>query len=255
MIFFTKVSLLILLFITSKLYASDLESIELLRNAETGRVTSQFNLALLLSFKGKHKDAHYWFKRAAKQNHPEACRFVGFNHVNGLGTSQNLDIAERWLLKAALFGDEKAIKWMHQYYLNNDRRVDSLSLDYFLRENFPEVYTTQSQIEATPEEEKIALQKAENWQKDMIYYSSPSDKKREKASYQRLELPNGDKFEGIAIEGVPNGIGKKVSSNGTIYQGEFKDGIEDGYGTWYNKKGTLKFQGIWKQGKPVNIKE
>ena len=77
LIFFTKVSLLIILFITPKLYASDLESIELLRNAETGQVTSQFNLALLLSFKGKHEDAHYWFKRAAKQNHPEACDLLG----------------------------------------------------------------------------------------------------------------------------------------------------------------------------------
>lgn len=251
MIFFTKVSLLILLFITSKLSAADLESIELLRNAEAGQVASQFNLALLLSLKGKHEDAHYWFKRAAKQNHPRACRFVGFNHVKGLGTSQNLDIAERWLLRAALFGDEKAIKWMHRYYLNNDRRVDSLSLDYFLRRNFPEGYTTQSQIEATAEEEKNALQKAENWQNDSFYYPSPINKKREKASFQKIELPNGDKFEGIAVEGVPHGIGKKVSSNGTIYQGEFKDGIENGYGTWYNKKGILKFQGIWKQGKPV----
>ena len=71
------------------------ESLELLRRAQANDVDSQVNLAILKSLSGEVKEAHYWYRRAAKQNHPLASRIVGLNHFQGNGTSKNPNMLKR----------------------------------------------------------------------------------------------------------------------------------------------------------------
>jgi len=106
--------------------ATGSEPIELLRRAEANHIESQVNLAILKSLSGKKMDAHYWFKRAAKQNHPLACRIVGINHFRGSGASKNQNIGKRWLERAAKLNDADAILFLANYYFENNNTLDAL---------------------------------------------------------------------------------------------------------------------------------
>ena len=44
-------------------------------------------------------------RKAARSNHPIACRYIGRAHLLGQGTSRNIDLGQNWLLKAANQGD------------------------------------------------------------------------------------------------------------------------------------------------------
>ena len=103
------------------------EPIELLRRAESGHLESQVNLAILKSLGGKHKDAHYWYKRAAKQNSPLASRIVGLNHFKGIGTSKNPNIGKRWLERAAKLGDSDAMLALANYNYENNHSIDAMA--------------------------------------------------------------------------------------------------------------------------------
>jgi hypothetical protein len=43
----------------------------------------------------------------------------------------------------------------------------------------------------------------------------------------------------------------EISKAGSSYLGCFKDGMGNGYGNWFDKRGVIKNQGVWKNGKPV----
>ena len=64
-------------------------------------------------------------------------------------------------------------------------------------------------------------------------------------------MENGDKYVGMTLNQIPHGTGKRTSSNGSYYIGDFTNGIETGYGRWFDQNGILIKQGVWKNGKPV----
>ena len=41
------------------------------------------------------------------------------------------------------------------------------------------------------------------------------------------------------------GEGKYIWKNGEYYKGEWKNGLKNGKGKYYNKKGNIKFEGEW----------
>jgi hypothetical protein len=55
----------------------------------------------------------------------------------------------------------------------------------------------------------------------------------------------------MTTQGIPNGPGKRLVKDGSSYLGEFSHGKENGYGTWFNSKGLIMRQGLWKDGSPV----
>ena len=58
-----------------------------------------------------------------------------------------------------------------------------------------------------------------------------------------------DKFwEGEIDNKLPNGFGTYQHTNGTIYVGQYVDGLREGQGTWTLYDGS-KFVGIWKDNR------
>ena len=228
------------------------ESLELLRRAQANDVDSQVNLAILKSLSGEVKEAHYWYRRAAKQNHPLASRMVGLNHFQGNGSSKNPNIGERWLERAARLGDEVAIEKLSTYCLEENRTKEAIAWQYFLQ-GIKFGYSLPAWINEYKDSQRLeAKELAENWDSQGKPPLYPTKIFIDNTPvYQELLLSNGDRYEGMTIKGIPNGSGKRISKDGSSYLGGFKDGMENGYGTWFDKRGIIKNQGIWKNGNPV----
>ncbi len=63
-----------------------------------------------------------------------------------------------------------------------------------------------------------------------------------------ITYPNGNKYIGNLIKGKKNGVGITYGRTGSIvYEGEYKDDLEDGFGKLSNK--GINFQGQFKSGK------
>lgn len=59
----------------------------------------------------------------------------------------------------------------------------------------------------------------------------------------------GEKYEGIWVDGLPNGYGQNYHSNGQLkYEGEYVLGRREGKGTYYFKNGD-RYQGSFKENK------
>ena len=67
--------------------------------------------------------------------------------------------------------------------------------------------------------------------------------------------PRGGKYEGEYKDGIPNGQGTYTSSNGEKYEGEWKD-EKPWNGTYYDKDGNIigKFMNGWFDQKSISIK-
>jgi hypothetical protein len=63
----------------------------------------------------------------------------------------------------------------------------------------------------------------------------------------------GYKYEGLYLNGKPEGKGKEVLPDGSVYEGNFKNGKKDGYGVYTFGADTEhagdKYEGEWKEGK------
>jgi len=53
------------------------------------------------------------------------------------------------------------------------------------------------------------------------------------------------RYDGEYKNGSPNGYGTATFGNGEKYVGEFKNGAYDGLGTLYSSNGLVVFHGIW----------
>jgi hypothetical protein len=78
--------------------------------------------------------------------------------------------------------------------------------------------------------------------------------KKETPKVSHLKLSSGYSYWGESRNAIPHGYGKKKLEYKTIYQGEFNEGLENGYGTSYDLDGKISFQGKWVNGKPMIIK-
>lgn len=63
--------------------------------------------------------------------------------------------------------------------------------------------------------------------------------------YSRFTFENGDTYEGLINNGMPEGSGIYQWNDGDLYTGEFKGGLKEGVGTYYFADGTTQ-KGHWK---------
>ena len=87
---------------------------------------AQFKLGwLYYSFKyeGRYKDALYWFKQSAENNNANAQYMLGSMYEQGIGTSKNQKVAEKWYLKAASSGDTQALYQMATFYKTGENAI------------------------------------------------------------------------------------------------------------------------------------
>lgn len=228
------------------------EPIELLRRAESGHLESQVNLAIIKSLGAKHKDAHYWYKRAAKQNSPLASRIVGLNHFKGIGTSKNPNIGKRWLERAAKLGDSDAMLALANYNYENNHSIDAMAWALIHQKKTSATNLPQWAQYLDHEILELANQQVLGFENSGPLPSYPIRQyKKISPKYQEIYLSSGDKYEGMTRKGIPNGAGKRMAKDGSYYIGEFLNGKEHGHGSWFNKQGIIVTQGLWKQGNPV----
>ena len=63
----------------------------------------------------------------------------------------------------------------------------------------------------------------------------------------RMELANGDKYEGEWAQGEMSGRGKHRWANGSLYEGEWVNGVRDGRGRYcFTPRGTSSYEGDFK---------
>lgn len=245
-------------------YSHSYGSDSFIESAVQGRIESQLQLGFYFR-KGKDKDllkSYYWMKKAAKQGHPLACRYIAQAHFLGSGASKNLEVAKKWFLLSAKKGDVISMFTLGQCLENEKNLVQSLTW-YKLAHEYGHEKAQKSYIrllEKLNEAEQAKL--SDGIQKIRLSISkfpdpssSPSISEAKANPVNKLSLDNDSLYWGETANGLPHGYGQKRSSMGSTYQGEFKNGIEHGYGTAYDNEGTITYQGMWENGKPRQIKK
>lgn len=96
------------------------EAIAILRDiAERGHITSQRVLGTAY-VSVNHKEAFYWFEKAAKNNDSISLNILGHMYFNGLGTEKSLSKAYEYFIKSADLGDVDAQSTVGDYYYYGD---------------------------------------------------------------------------------------------------------------------------------------
>ena len=223
-----------------------------------GDSNTQYQLGLYYQA-GKYEDAkeaYYWMNMAAKQNHTKACRYLGRAHLYGKGTSSSIDLAKKWFLTSSNQGNSNSMKdlgyclelegrWMESaaWYTISHQHGDTSALT--LLENISQ-NLTQPQLEKL-DLMVLKLQSSISPIKNSSLISIP----RTENSIKRIELANGFSYWGESKSGQPHGYGKKMLGQVATFQGEFYMGVEQGYGTSFDKDGLISFQGQWNDGLPL----
>ena len=237
---------------------SSLPLAETKAKALEGDIQAQIQLGSFYN-RGESKDyleAYYWMRKAANSDHPIACRYLGRAHLLGQGTSRNIDLGQNWLLKAANQGDAYSMFDLAKS-MDDERIVEKLAwykiadlyehptaIQYFKK------ITDKFTYDNIQLQDMILKLKSKIVHKD---FSLTVPKQSPKGIIKRMILPNGESYWGQIKKGKPNGYGIKKLNESIVYQGNFKDGYEHGFGISYGKNGIKTFQGIWKNGKPTNI--
>jgi hypothetical protein len=223
-----------------------------------GDVDAQVQLGIFYN-KGVEKDyleAYYWMKMAAKQNHPFACRYLGRAHFLGQGASKSIDLAIQWFLLAANKGDKLAMYEIGKCKMIKHKPIHAaawykLSHEYgYIKALEPFQSISQKLNDSENEIFNNLIKKLQT--KILLESKSLSlPSQLNKKPIRKLDLKSGEIYWGHVIDDVPNGFGKKKSNHGTTYQGEFKEGLEHGYGISFGINGEITFEGNWIMGKPV----
>lgn len=248
--------LVCILFSNSYVYSFTLAEIK--SQALDGDVNSQIQLGLYYN-KGKNKDyleAYYWMRMAANKGSPSACRYIGRAHFFGRGTSLNMELAQKWLLKAANSGDSDAMFDLGKSMINDKHKSAAwfkIAHTYGHKSGLDEYIKITNSLNEN--EIKNIDDMIVEFKSDIIFSDSKLSvsKKNLASRIKKLNLGNELTYWGQTSDGVPDGIGIKRFNGHTIYQGEFKKGIEHGYGTSYGKDGIKSYQGNWISGKPMPI--
>jgi hypothetical protein len=66
---------------------------------------------------------------------------------------------------------------------------------------------------------------------------------------------DGSQYKGEFVQDKINGVGQLVWPDGSKYVGEWSQGNRHGKGKDYNANGELRYDGIWKDSVPVNMKQ
>jgi len=64
-------------------------------------------------------------------------------------------------------------------------------------------------------------------------------------------IPDGSRYEGHSVNNFFEGQGKMVWEDGGYYEGEWSQGEIDGYGKEVRGDGSIRHEGLWRNGYPV----
>lgn len=67
-----------------------------------------------------------------------------------------------------------------------------------------------------------------------------------------MEIKGEYIYQGHFLDDKFYGKGKKIFFDGRIFEGEFKNGKEEGFGCFYDKNGKVFQKGIWIDGEFAN---
>jgi len=206
------------------------------------------------NYKENCHDTHYQLKQLAKQNNRIACRLVGLNHLTGNGASKNGDIAVRWMERAAKLGDMESLNLLLSYYSKNSDSYQLALWQKVCTSLYPEKVQSSGKDDHLSETEKQRIENEagfiiEQIQQNQEFPGTISESAPNVNPIKTLILSDGSKYEGHLSKQLPEGVGRKTTKTGDYYIGEFSNGLEHGYGSWYNKQGTLQYQGMWHLGK------
>lgn len=65
------------------------------------------------------------------------------------------------------------------------------------------------------------------------------------------EWADGERYEGTYVDGKRQGFGKYYWPNGERYEGQWIDDRRNGKGTLFDPDSNIKFEGNWKEDKPI----
>lgn len=238
-------------------FAWGIKTEDLKLKALEGHALSQLKLGFHFS-RGDQKDekeAVYWMTMAARQKIPMACRYLGFAYLEGKGTAGNAFLAEKWFRKGANKRDTLSMIGLADTLIILKKPIESVAW-LKLAEELSEPQAKWRLEKVLPtlkgEEKKQVISTVDRLRATLS--SSPGTPTPEKSlnKKRRLTLANGDSYHGEIEKNEPHGFGERLSQSGKIYQGAFKNGLEDGFGTLFSKDGVITYQGLWRKGSPVN---
>lgn len=92
----------------------------LLLDAEQGDVDSMYSLGVLYENGDDELEQDYdkaieWYKKAARKKDTDSMCAIAKLYEEGKGVEKNLKEAQKWMQKAANWGDEKAMKWLEEH--------------------------------------------------------------------------------------------------------------------------------------------
>lgn len=227
--------------------------------AQQGNTKAQFYFAQLCysDSSTKEKQALYWIKSMGSQGNALACQYTARAYWKGLGTSKNSLKAKDWFLKAYAMGDPDSLSFLGKVLEEDQKPLEAVAAYELAYQKYKskeagyrlkEIKSNLTTISEDTIAEKISILRQ---RVSEINDSSLATKQRDKIkSTVRIVLEDGSTYQGKILDGKPHGYGKKLTYDGQLYIGDFHQGIENGYGTLFSKKGTISYQGLWKEGSP-----
>ena len=221
-----------------------------------GDVHSQLQLGFIYS-KGRledKKEAIHWMSMAAGKGMPSACRYLGFAYMEGKGTARNKNLAKKWFTKGSLEGDTLSMIGLAECLSKREERIESaawLLLAKDLGEPRSLWRLEQSMAGLNAMEKKKAKEEASKLKTNLPAEPSRLTPEPFVMKKSSLTLRNGSRYRGAIQNDLPHGFGERISPEGEIYQGSFRDGKEEGYGTLFSTQGLIIYQGLWSNGSPT----
>ena len=191
------------------------------------------------------------------QGNALACQYTARAYWKGLGTSKNFLKAKDWFLKAYALRDHDSLSLLGEVLEEDQKPVEAVAayqLAYQNHKSKEVVYRLKKIKASLPNtSEDTITKKISNLEQRIlkrghsIFEYMP--RKKIKSTYG-LVLKDGSTYSGKILDGIPHGYGKRLTYDGQLYIGEFHQGNENGYGTLFSKKGTISYQGLWREGRP-----
>jgi hypothetical protein len=203
----------------------------------------------------KYLNALFWFEMSANNGHPDSCRWLGNFYKMGLGVPENEAMAIRWWMRGAHLGSVKCMEELFIYYLQIDDQHSAYAwLEFLLERQQDHAFVTKqhnrqdkiflANIEKAKESIEALLKKNQEF--------TPLVPMGENSKFSILNLPNGDKYLGATVNGVPNGYGHRIRPSGGAFMGSFRDGKANGLGKMFDKQGKISHEGLWENGLPIH---
>ena len=231
----------------------------ILQDALIGNVDAQLFLGNHFRT-GPNKDfskSIYWMMQAAKSANPLACRFLGRAYWLGKEVPKNIEKAVYWLLRGAKLNDVfslESLSMLREEENRNLRAYSCMRLAGAWSQNDEFIMEIERLYKVLTEEEKELISSDFDLLKkqiNQVQAMEPVRRTKELKRIKSLTLPTGEQYTGELVDDQPHGYGRKTLRNETIYLGNFTNGRENGYGTLFNQKGIIIFEGIWKNSVPV----